>query len=396
MLRVVAWVPQVFLVVLVAYTLITAVAGWRQPARAPRGQRSRRFVVVIPAHDEATVIAAVVGDLMGSDYPRDCCDVWVIADRCTDGTASQATAAGASVFQRSRGEPGKGAALADFLAAHPLDPDQALVVFDADNRVPPELLGRLADEIDAGARVIQAYLDTTRPGESWVTLATALSYWAGNRMVQAARANLGWPVDLGGTGMCITATALDQVGGFSGSLVEDQDLAARLTLADIPITWMHDVRVRDEKPATAAVVVRQRARWAAGRRAVASRHAGRLLRQGIGRRNWGTIDSALRLVQPSRTFVAFVSAGLAVAAATTGSSLLLPAVVWIAIAAAQFVAPIPFLIRDGVPLRWVVRYPALVGLALLWLPIQLVSRRVGSWVRTPHRGESPDEPPPRQ
>ncbi len=393
MLRIAAWTPQVVLLVQIGYTLATSLAGWTTPPPARRGPRRRPFVVVIPAHDEEAVIAAAVSDVVGCDYPPELRSVWVIADRCSDRTAQAAAAAGAMVHQRDAGPPGKGAALASFLEAHPIDPSTALVVLDADNRVPPELLGRFADELDAGALVAQAYLDTTRPDESWVTLATALSYWAGNRMVQAARANLGWPVDLGGTGMCLTGAALAQAGGFADSLVEDQELSVRLSLAGVGVRWLHDVRVRDEKPAAASVAVRQRARWAAGRRAVARRYARRLLAAGLRRRRWGLIDHSLRLVQPSRTFVALGSAALAGAAAVTSSPLLMPATVWGAAAAAQFAAPIPFLLRDGVPLRWVARYPLLIGLAVLWLPVQVVSRRVTSWVKTPHRGEIGEEPP---
>ncbi len=387
MLRIALLIPQVLLCALIGYTLVTALWGWPKPKAAPEGRRAQAFVVVIPAHNEAGVIAAVIGDLLASDYPSYRFSTWVIADHCTDHTEAVASQAGAAVAVRADGAGGKGAALAWFLAQHPLVVGEVLVVLDADNRIPPTLLSRFSDELDAGATVVQAYLDTTRPEESWVSLASALSYWAGNRMVQLSRHKLGWSVDLGGTGMCVTKETLDVVGGFSGSLVEDQDLAVRLALASIPVTWLHDVRVRDEKPSTTAVVMRQRARWAAGKRQVARRYLGRLLWAGASLWRWRHIDQAIRLGQPSRMFVALISSVLAVVAAFTTSDLLLPWQVWTVAAAAQFIFPLPFLVRDGVPLRWVVRYPLLAGLAVLWIPIQILSRRVGGWTHTPHRGE---------
>lgn len=386
MLRAIAFITQGLLTLLAAYTLVTAAAGWRNPSAAPVGSRRRRFVVAIPAHDEERVVGAVVGDLLAADYPRDRVEVWVIADRCTDGTAEVARAAGARVHQRPEGMGGKAAALADFLAAVPVPADGALVVVDADNRVPPTLLSRLADELDSGSEVVQANLDSTHPERSWISLATALSYWASSRMVQLARFNLGWPVDLGGTGMCLSLAALEDAGGFGDSLVEDQDLTARLTLGGRRTLWMHDVRVRDEKPVTAAVAVRQRARWAAGRRGSARRHFVPLVRAAWRRKSWGEADLALRLVQPSRTLVAAVSAALAVAAGLTASRYLWPWPIWAGIATVQFVAPIPFLVRDRVPARWILRYPMLAVLAMLWLPVQIASRRVSGWYHTPHRG----------
>lgn len=386
MLTALANAAQAVVALLIAYTLSTAVAGWRTQRPAPEGNRRWRFVVAIPAHDEEAVVGAVVGDMLANRYPRDLVEIWVVADRCTDRTVEVARAAGARVHQRNGGQGGKGAALAHFLGAVAIPAEAGLVIVDADNRVPPDLLGRFSDELDAGSEVIQAYLDSTRPAESWVSLATAMSYWASNRMVQLARCNLGWPVDLGGTGMCLTGSALEAVGGFGESLVEDQDLTARLTLAERSIQWIHDVRVRDEKPVAAGVAVRQRARWASGKRSAARRYTWRLLGAAWKRRSWGVADLAVRLVQPSRTVVAVASAGLALVAGLTASEYLWPWQVWGGIAAAQFFAPLPFLLRDRVPLRWVVRYPVLAVLAVLWLPVQIASRRVTGWYHTPHRG----------
>jgi len=386
MLRAVAFVLQSVLAALVAYTTITALAGWRTPKPPPVGDRRRRFVVLIPAHDEERVVGRAVSDVRLGEYPSNLYEVWVIADRCSDGTAVVARDAGAKVAERVDGPGGKGAALAWFLEQRPIGPDEAVVVIDADNHVPPNILVRLSDELDSGAAVVQVYLDATDPGASWISMATALSYWASNRMVQLSRHNLAWPVDLGGTGMCLTAAALEAAGGIGASLVEDQDLTARLTLEGVRVHWVHDVRVHDEKPLGAGVAVRQRARWAAGKRASARRHAMRLAGAALRRRRWGPADLALRLVQPSRTLVAGVSALLAVVAVVATTDLLWPWEVWAGIAVLQFVLPISFLFRDGVAPRWIVRYPVLVVLALLWLPVQLVSRWVAGWYHTPHRG----------
>ena len=266
MLRLIVLFAQAGVMLLAGYNAVTALWGWRDRKVAPVSKRDLHFRVLVPAHDEESVIGGVLGDLDRSSYPRDLYEVWVLADRCTDGTAEVALGGGAKVTERSDGPPGKGAALAWYLSIHPLESDEALIVFDADNRVPPETMGRIADEMSAGHEVIQCYLDVANPEESLIAEASALSYWAGNRMVQLARSNLGWSADLGGTGMAFTSTALDDVGGFGTSLTEDQELGARLVLAGKTVEWLHDVRVRDEKPASVGVAVRQRARWMAGKR----------------------------------------------------------------------------------------------------------------------------------
>ena len=378
MLRVLLGVVEVLLIALIAYNLLTALFGWRNPKPTPEGERRRRLRVVVPAHNEENVIGSLLADLGAQDYPPDQFETWVLADRCTDGTVDVANRRGVKVVERLKGSDGKGGALAWYLEAKSLESGEALVVLDADNRVPVDLLSGFADELDQGHEAIQVYLDVANPGASSLTTASALSYWASNRMVQLARANLGWPADLGGTGMCLTEEALEAAGGFGSTAAEDQELGVRLFLAGIPVTWLHHLRVRDEKPSSAGVAVRQRARWASGRRQVARRYLGALLR----RPSLASIDLTIRLIQPSRMGVALTSAGLAVASALGAP--LLPAGVWVGLAGLQFLAPIPFLARDKVPGRYLIRYPLLVLLPLLKIPAGFF--RKSGWYHTPHEG----------
>lgn len=362
---------------LVAYNLVVALFGWGDPPPHRPGTRRRRFRVVVPAHNEEAVLRRLLEDLKGQVYPGGL-EVWVLADRCTDRTAGIARESGARVAERTEGPDGKGAALSWYLDTHPLDDNEALVVLDADNRVPTDLLGRFADELEVGHGALQAYLDVANPDASPVATASALSYWASNRMVQLARRRLGWPADLGGTGMCVDAAALMASGGFGTGLAEDQELGVRLFLAGYPVVWLHDVRIRDEKPSSAAVVVRQRSRWAQGRRSVSRSYLWKLLKQGRP----AAIDLALRLIQPSRMGVALASAGLAVASALGVPLLAWP--LWAGVAAVQVLAPLPFLVKEGVEARYLVRYPVLVFLPLLKIPARL--RRERSWYHTPHGG----------
>jgi cellulose synthase/poly-beta-1,6-N-acetylglucosamine synthase-like glycosyltransferase len=378
MLRVLFRAVEALLIALISYNLIVAAFGWRNPKPVPVGARRRHLRVVIPAHNEERVIDGLLDDLAAQDYDGGNHEVWVLADRCTDRTADVALERGVRVAEREEGPEGKGPALAWYLVEHPLLPGDALVVLDADNRVPSDLLSRLADVLDQGHQAIQTYLDVSNPDASTLATASALSYWASNRMVQLARHNLGWPADLGGTGMCLTAEALDAVGSFGGAAAEDQELGVRLFLAGIPVVWAHDIKVRDEKPSRSRVVIRQRARWAGGRRQVAKRHLGDLL----SRPSPASVDMAMRLVQPSRMGVALASAGLAVASALGAP--LLSASFWAVLAAVQFLAPIPFLAREGVAGRYLIRYPVLALLPLLKIPARFIRQR--GWYHTPHDG----------
>jgi hypothetical protein len=79
---------------------------------------------------------------------------------------------------------------------------------------------------------------------------------------------------------------------------------------------------------------------------------------------------------------------MTVLAAITGSAWLLPWPVWAIATAIQVLEPIPFLARDGVSAGQLARYPLLVILAALWVPVRVVSSLVNGWYHTPHRGTS--------
>jgi cellulose synthase/poly-beta-1,6-N-acetylglucosamine synthase-like glycosyltransferase len=387
MLRVLALAAEVLVLALIGYNLVVALWGWRSPVPAPQTAGRRRLRVIIPAHNEAAVLGRLLDDLKAQTYEH--ATVWVVADRCTDGTLDL-IAGRAAVDERRDGPDGKGAVLAWHLSRHPLAPGEALVVLDADNRVPPELLARFADELEAGASVLQAYLDVSNPDASVLTTASALSYWASNRMVQLARRNLGWSADLGGTGMCLTAEALTAAGGFGTSSTEDQELVARLVLAGQRVVWLHDVRILDEKPASLDVVVRQRARWAGGKQKVGRRYGPALVRLAWQSRSLGPLDLAVRLAQPSRTFMALLTAVLAIVAGAAPSVYLLPWPLWAGAAVVQVFAPLPFLGRDGVSARFLWRYPLVTVFGILWIPVRVVSRLGRGWYHTPHRGKVDD------
>ncbi len=380
MLRMLLLVSQVVVAALAAYNLAVAMWGLKNPAAIRRGARLRPIRVVIPAHNEAVVIGSLLSDLAVQDYPADLMRVVVIADRCTDDTAMVSRSA--EVVERRHGPDGKGAAIAWHLAESPLGREESLVVLDADNRVGAGFLAGLADALDGGFDAAQAYVDTSNPDRSWLTTASALSYWASNRMVQLARHNLGWAPDLAGTGTAFAPTASWVLESVGEALTEDSDQAARLLLAGRRVGWLHDVRAYDQKPASMGVALRQRARWMSGRRAVSRAYRRKMIVAALRRRSWGPVDLVIRQIQPSRTFMVGLSAALAIGAWFT--DLLWPWPVWALVAAVQVLAPIVFLVRDGVPARYLWRYPLLVVFGLAWLPVRLMSSRVREWYHTPH------------
>ena len=100
---------------------------------------------MIPAHDEEPASATTVRSCLAANYPASLFDVVVIADNCSDRTASLAAVSGARVVERFDSvKKSKGFAiefLIDLLVqSGELDSLDALVIIDADTTIDPDLL----------------------------------------------------------------------------------------------------------------------------------------------------------------------------------------------------------------------------------------------------------------
>src|SRR4051812_19941885 len=79
------------------YAAHTAVGGWRRTRTPPSATRRHMFAVLIPAHDEERLLSRCLRSIPRTDRVS----VVVVADNCTDRTASVAEAAGVTVVVRN-------------------------------------------------------------------------------------------------------------------------------------------------------------------------------------------------------------------------------------------------------------------------------------------------------
>ena len=133
--------------------------------------KNHKFMAIIPAHNEETVIKNLVDSLKMQDYPKELLDIYVIADNCDDRTAQIAEEAGAIVFKRfDETKKTKGYALNWFLGKkieEKADYD-AFCVFDADNIVDKDFIKNMNKKLCQGEVVVQGYRDIKNPTDSWI------------------------------------------------------------------------------------------------------------------------------------------------------------------------------------------------------------------------------------
>ncbi|MBY3619688.1 glycosyltransferase [Acinetobacter sp. CUI P1] len=287
---------QVILAAIAVYQFTFSLFGLHKKKTKTKFKPEKTFAVLVAAHNEEEVVGALMENLKQLNYPSELFDVFVICDNCTDGTARIVREHGMNACVRTNPNlRGKGYAIEWMLKElwgmqRQYD---AVVMFDADNLAHTEFLMEMNNDLCSGARVIQGYIDTKNPEDSWITAAYGVSYWYINRLWQLSRHNLNMANFLGGTGMCFETTLLKEMGWGATSLVEDLEFTMRSASHGVYPKFNYDAKVFDEKPLTFKASSRQRLRWMQGHFTVARRYFFPLLWQSIKERSLTKFDLAL-------------------------------------------------------------------------------------------------------
>lgn len=364
--------------------------------------KNHKFALLVAAHNEEQVIANMVESLNQLDYPRDCYDIFVIADNCTDNTAKVAREAGAIVYERFNDkERGKGFALEwMFDKLYNMEEQYDYVsIFDADNLVDSQFLKYMNIRANQGFKVVQGFLDSKNPYDSWITASYSYCFWSVNRIFQFPRYKLGLCCQLSGTGFIIALDTLKELGWGATCLTEDMEFTMKLCLNDEKVAFAYDAKIYDEKPLTLKQSWNQRIRWMQGHWDVASRYFKKLFKKGIKERKWACIDAATYLVQPIRiislaviTFFAYAETfGLNLGFMQTDDLALhlFPAWIWQTIVLVQLFY-LPFVVcyeRKEFRLNMLWFYFGYMLYNFTWAPIALIGclkRKETEWSHTQH------------
>jgi cellulose synthase/poly-beta-1,6-N-acetylglucosamine synthase-like glycosyltransferase len=345
-----------------------------------------RLAVLIPAHNEQAVIAATLRTLLPTLPPGS--RVLVVADNCTDETASVARACGAGVVERLNvAQRGKGYALDFGIQQLAQDPPDAIVFLDADCRVQPDTVRLLGATAIATQRPVQG-LNLCDPDLQGGVLQfiSGLAFRFKNLVRTQGLVRLAGLNYLTGTGMALPGKLVGQAQLASGNVVEDMQLGIDFALAGSPPIFLPEARVDSPLPQQAAAARTQRTRWEHGHLKTLLGQAPRLLGLAIRHRRVDLLWLALDLAIPplSLLVLTMLAATLLVGALWLAGASPWPLALLLAADAALGVAVLlgwAVHCRQQVPL-WALLAAPLYAAAKLPIYLAFLVKRQQRWVRT--------------
>jgi len=270
----------------------------KQPDTVRSGSERGGLAVVVPAHNEALLIAPTLQSITAQLRQAD--RLLVVADNCSDETAAVAAAEGAEVLVRTDSvRRGKGYALDFAIQRLSSAPPAIVLVIDADCQVAPGAIDQLARLCTATARPVQALYRFRAPeGAALMLRLKEFACAVKNEARPLGLHRLGLPCQLMGSGMGFPWAAIATAKLATGQIVEDLQLGIELARAGTAPLLCTTALITSELPATAEGLKSQRARWEHGHLAAIAREGPSLLFASLGRADWQGVALAADLMVP--------------------------------------------------------------------------------------------------
>lgn len=278
--KLVPWASALFILLLIMFTYMIIInvllfIDDMLPSRkkTPQWQGDEQgwphISIIIPAHNEGSVITQLVEQLFALQYPS--FDVLVMDDRSTDDTpqvlAQLAKTYADKPFRYVSRDPmvtpGKSAVLNDALS---LVRGELIAIFDADAQVMPtffdELVPALMDDDLVGGVQARKVIGNTKQG---ILADCTNDEYMLDALIQYGRDRIGGGVEFRGNGMLVKRKAVETVGGWNeASITDDLDLSTRLHMAGLEIRFVPTTTVIEEGIIKPLPLLRQRRRWTQG------------------------------------------------------------------------------------------------------------------------------------
>ena len=212
--------------------LLTLLSLRYRKALEPSSDVKCRFAILVPAHNEELLLPRLLENLQQITYPLNLFEVFVVADNCSDTTATVARSYGATVFERQDPtQRGKGYALRWLLERISTSSQEydAYIFLDADSVVSPNFLNVMDCRFRSGSQAVQAYYTLPDPFRTPILTLRFVALVLKHFVRPRGRAVVGLSCGLFGTGMGFKRSLLETHDWNAFTLAEDIEYYLRLT-----------------------------------------------------------------------------------------------------------------------------------------------------------------------
>lgn len=264
--------------------------------------KKNNIAILIAARNEEAVIGNLLESINAQDYDAKYMRAIVIADNCTDSTATIARENGALVFERFNKEKiGKGYAL-DYAIdklreSGDWESFDGIIVLDADNLLTKNFVSEMSKTHSDGYEAFTSYRNSKNYGDNWISAGYGLWYIRESKFLHYARMLLGSSAAISGTGFFVSRALLDRFDGWKFYLLtEDIEFSTFSVINGVKIGCCINAELYDEQPVTFKQSYKQRLRWSKGFFQVWRKHGKELVRGIFKHRKFAFFDMTMNIM----------------------------------------------------------------------------------------------------
>lgn len=239
--------------------------------------------VLIPAHNEETVIAQTIESMMALNYPKDKLEIIVINDGSKDATKDiilhyAALDSRVKLYDIPQGQGGKGKSRTLNVGIKGVTAE-VVAIYDADNTPEPDalryLVANLVSNKELGAVI--GKFRTVNKDRNMLTRFINVETLSFQSILQAGRWQMHQIATLPGTNFVMWNWLVKELDGWDEeALTEDSELSIRMYELGYKIKFVPYAVTWEQEPETWKVWIKQRTRWVRGNNYVISKFYKRL------------------------------------------------------------------------------------------------------------------------
>lgn len=294
------------------YIFVFAFAGhFYKKQRSHFSTVQSKMAVLIPSYKEDTVIIEVAKSALKQNYQSERFDIVVIADSLKQTTIAKLKMLPILLIEVSFEESTKAKALNTAMANLKESYDYAIVL-DADNLMEPNFLVKMNNAFLSGYQIVQGHRKAKNVNTSFAIL-DAASEEINNHIFRRGHRALGLSSGLIGSGMGFDfqlfksmMQTVNAVGGF------DKELEFKFAEKRIPIEYLQDAVVLDEKIQKSSDFSNQRRRWLATQFVYLNRYFKQGCLELFFKGNINFFDKVWQMIVPPRILLLGITSLLAI------------------------------------------------------------------------------------